>query len=417
MDISTDAKREIIQGILESDSISRSKILKDILAYLLECSINNTDPHEYDIASNVLHKEDYDPSIDTSVRVHLHKLRQILENYHFEEARYDSVYIGLPKGQYGLKFITRNKFDLLSLIMRDYYGKSRTALLLIFMLISVILLVINLKISSQQNLDGNQNNPFWSKTFTSERPIILALGDRFFYKELQSDTKRYNWVRDYKINSSEEFEIYESDHPSKELIHEEDVFFFSREVLWPLQYLLPSISSFQSEISFKLGSKLSYHDFNDNDVIYIGSIQAAGVLSSISSKLKIEYDPLSHQIIRHESPDSVTIFSYDADARDFHKDYSLVSKVPGPGSANLMMLTGSHASGITGVAKYITQIDSLKVIEQSFIDKYGYFPQNYQILFKISGFDRSAYTCNIVSLQELSISRETLWQEKSIANP
>ncbi len=126
---------------------------------------------------------------------------------------------------------------------------------------------------------------------------------------------------------------------------------------------------------------------------------------------------MSHQIINHESQDSVKIFSYDADARDFHRDYSLVSKVPGPGTANLLMITGSHASGIAAAAKYITRIDSYQLIKDSFIEKYGYFPENYQILFKITGFDRSAYTCDIVSLQEVSINREALWQDKITIKP
>jgi hypothetical protein len=73
------------------------------LKYVVKKSLegHESEVKEFTIASEVFgRKEDYDPRIDSLVRVQAARLRAKLEEYYESEGKEDRVYISLPKGHY-----------------------------------------------------------------------------------------------------------------------------------------------------------------------------------------------------------------------------------------------------------------------------------------------------------------------------
>ncbi len=101
------AQRKQIERIIGSDTFRKRDSLKRLLAYLADRTIDGKAESlkEYVVGVEVFHKpEGYDPQQDGSVRQHIGKLRQKLEEYYYSEGRTDSLRVELPKREFRLVF-------------------------------------------------------------------------------------------------------------------------------------------------------------------------------------------------------------------------------------------------------------------------------------------------------------------------
>ena len=100
-----------IERILHSRVFQGSETLCRLLGFLAEKSLE--EPHtvlkEYRIATEVLgRKDDFDPRLDSSVRVQATRLRSKLIEYALTEGAQDPMLVELPKGAYRLTFAAVN---------------------------------------------------------------------------------------------------------------------------------------------------------------------------------------------------------------------------------------------------------------------------------------------------------------------
>jgi hypothetical protein len=97
--------RQQVEKILHSGEFSGSELLRNLLSFLTEHSIDRpTEPvKEYELAVAVLGKrEGFDPRLDSAVRVHAARLRSKLAEYYMAAGQEDSLLIEVPKGSYHL---------------------------------------------------------------------------------------------------------------------------------------------------------------------------------------------------------------------------------------------------------------------------------------------------------------------------
>lgn len=97
--------RQQVEKILHSGEFSGSELLRNLLSFLTEHSIDRpAEPvKEYELAVAVLGKrEGFDPRLDSAVRVHAARLRSKLAEYYMSAGQEDSVLIEVPKGSYHL---------------------------------------------------------------------------------------------------------------------------------------------------------------------------------------------------------------------------------------------------------------------------------------------------------------------------
>jgi predicted ATPase len=99
------AVRQALQRILAHSPFDRSPVLSRFLACVVEHALANNAPplKEYAIGLDVFDRpENFDPRLDTIVRVQARRLRNALSLYYRKEGRHDSVRLKMPKGQYGV---------------------------------------------------------------------------------------------------------------------------------------------------------------------------------------------------------------------------------------------------------------------------------------------------------------------------
>ncbi len=96
-----------IERILGSQTFQGSASLRRLLQFLAEATSAPAGmaPGEYHIATTVLgRRDDFDPRVDSSVRVQMARLRSKLTEYFATEGAQDPVVVEIPKGEYRLVF-------------------------------------------------------------------------------------------------------------------------------------------------------------------------------------------------------------------------------------------------------------------------------------------------------------------------
>jgi hypothetical protein len=94
-----------IEKIANSSLLHGSESLCKLLRYLARNAVDHPGAHpkEYQIATEVFGRSaDFDPQIDSTVRVQVGRLRQKLHEYYSSEGVDDSILVDLPKGSYAL---------------------------------------------------------------------------------------------------------------------------------------------------------------------------------------------------------------------------------------------------------------------------------------------------------------------------
>jgi len=103
MELGKEQKIEQLEKVLHSRTLQNSENLRAFLRFVVEKTLADEDVQlkEYTIATEVFgRKSDYDPRIDSVVRVQAGRLRTKLQEYYTVEGKNDQIVIDLPKGHY-----------------------------------------------------------------------------------------------------------------------------------------------------------------------------------------------------------------------------------------------------------------------------------------------------------------------------
>jgi hypothetical protein len=104
-------REEQLSKIVRSKTLQHANALQRLLQYLGSKAIEDplAEIKEYTIGMDVFERgRDYDPKIDTIVRVQIHRLRSKLREYYEAEGPNDEIFVELPKGHYLPTFETRS---------------------------------------------------------------------------------------------------------------------------------------------------------------------------------------------------------------------------------------------------------------------------------------------------------------------
>src|SRR5271163_744833 len=102
---------EQINRLVSSHSLHGSESLCKLLRYLARHAVDHpgTPIKEFQIATEVFGRSaDFDPQLDSMVRVQAGRLRSKLTEYYSSDGIEDSVVVELPKGTYVLSFHQRD---------------------------------------------------------------------------------------------------------------------------------------------------------------------------------------------------------------------------------------------------------------------------------------------------------------------
>ncbi|MDZ7722283.1 MAG: hypothetical protein U5R06_05495 [candidate division KSB1 bacterium] len=84
-----------------------------------------------------------------------------------------------------------------------------------------------------------------------------------------------------------------------------------------------------------------------------------------------------------------------------HVDYCIVKKLPGPNHNTILLISSFSASGSRGAAKYLTRPESLSELTELFEKKYELFPDYFELVFKVSGYERSDLDTKVIEYRKV----------------
>lgn len=403
--VSEQIQKKLLEKILNSKEFAGSKIYASYLAYLVEASYTGKNLKEISIAMDFFGKDaNFNPGEDTIVRSHTYTLRKKLQNYYYDEGKEDKFRLKIPKGHYYVTFVpvSENLYHPKRIFL---LLAKRYQLLIILALCGFLLILwdhnrsIEKKLNTYQIID--KNDPVWKEYLQSKLPILIVLGDHFFFNEYSEKYKSSVDIRHGKINSLEDLELLKSQYPDN-TIRPTDEPYFPYHSIWSLPPILGILSSANQKPIMRKSSSISPQTLGEYNIIFLGSIKTMYVLRHTLSKSHFSFEILPHKI-RYSPPgmDSIQTFETRLHSAGPNEDLVLALKLPGPAKNSIFIIASYHSLGAPEISNYLTNASSLKNLEKQFQEKYGKVPQYFEILFRVTGIDKTAYSTEILICNEI----------------
>lgn len=400
-------QKECIEKILKSEEFSGSNIYQSYLTYLLEAKANQKNLKEITIAIEFFGKSsDFNPAEDAIVRSHTYNLRKKIETYYLKEGRNDKFRVKIPKGHYDVEIVpaSEERFSLKSGIIRLAHHK-------IWILITVILLFtcaaswirnnsLRNNLKKYQIID--KNDPIWRDYINSELPILIAVGDHFFFNEDNEMFDNLLAIRDGDINSLNDLENLRLKYPDRNL-RPADEPYFPYHSIWSLPKVLKLLYSVNQKPILRKASAISAQILDEYNIIYVGSIKTMYILRLTLSKSDFKFSISPHQI-KYEAPDSTSskLFKTSLHSAGLNEDLVLALKLPGPVGNSIFIIASFHSLGTPEIANYLIESTTREGFEQKFMDKFGKMPQYFEALFRVTGIDKTAYNTELLIFNKVS---------------
>lgn len=407
-------KISAMEKILASPAFAQAESYKNLLRYLFDYALKNIIPKETTIATEFFNKTaNFNPADDTTVRVHMFKLREKLTNYYQQEGKTDSVKLIIPKGHYEIIFVENRSPRGFLPNLKILFLKMNKAKVAISA--AIIFIVGATAYFSYQQAKRNKDiitrhDPIWSSFFSKSLPTAIALGDHFFFREYQQDLKHWRYIRDTQVNNGEDFEAYKKQlQINKTKLDYLEVAYFSTSNVLPMPYLIHLLSQYQPAPQLYRVSRITSDVLLNNNIIFIGNVVTLGYFNRLLKNSYFEIDP-RQRTIKQKIDNKITeysVTSYNA-LWEYHKDFALVIKAPGLNDNSVLILADFLGSGTKGAAKYLTTKTCLQELEANFKNKCQEVPPFFELLFEVECFKLESYKINLLHYAKLPPSEATI---------
>lgn len=356
-----------IERLVNSHTLHGSESLCKLLRYLADHAVKHpgTALKEYQIATEVFGRPaDFDPHLDSLVRVQAGRLRSKIAEYYSSEGIDDPIVVELPKGTYSLTFHAASAHTRPS--MRDLHEReaerpfsssnSRRPIVVLSVLLAlavagIIALLVN---RATANKATGQSVPsafkvFWQGFSAGPGPPWVIFSNGAFVGRPETGLRYFNPARDSRkaildhyTGVGEVLAVYDLDQVFTQL---------------------------HRAIRVKRGSLFSLDDAQNNNLIFVGSP---------AENLSLRDLPNTHQFIFqrptsgprkgdlaivnvHPQPDEPKMFLGSPSGEALTEDYAIVGLVPGMNlERSVLILAGTTTIGTQAAAEYVCRQDSLE---------------------------------------------------------
>ena len=359
-----------IDRLASSRVLHGSESLCRLLRYLAEHSLQNPGApiKEYQIATEVFGRPpDFDPHVDSAIRVQAGRLRLKLAEYYSSEGERDPILVELPKGSYTLTFHARSVAATATAVavQQPDPGRKRRRMLLNWAA-GVIALSILLAAAVAALVVKWQNHLRTDAVSSKVRPVPVAY--QTFWKQFVSGPSE-PWVvfsnaafvgrpetgMRYR-NPSEDSRALVLDHYTGVgevlAVHELDRVFHL----------------FRQEVRVKRGSLFSLDDAKNNDLIFVGSPAENLSLRDIPMSQQFAFQRLASGprkgdlavVNLHARAGELPYFIGSPSTAPLSEDYAVISLMKGLDPSNsVLILAGASTIGTQAAVEYVCHEDSL----------------------------------------------------------
>jgi hypothetical protein len=364
-----------IERLVGSHVLHGSESLCRLLQYLAKHAIENPGASlkEYQIATEVLGKPvDFDPQVDSAIRVQAGRLRTKLAEYYATEGAEDQIIVELPKGSYLLTRHARHSDNGHSAaVVRsgiavptvEPMSESRR-----WLVGAVFALVVAAGVIAAAWQAANGHKVSQPVTIKSDAGVMPPVFKQFWASFVNQPEDP--WV----VFSNAEFvgrpetgmRYFNASRDAHKLVW--DHYTGVGEVL-AVHSLDQVFGSLHRELRVKRGSLFSLDDAQNNSLIFVGSPSENLSLGELPSTKEFVFQrvrsgPRSGDLaIVNEHPQAGEAEQFLASPSDspLTEDYAVVAIVPGLNpSRSVVILAGTTTFGTEAAAEYVSRQDTLK---------------------------------------------------------
>jgi len=362
-----------VQRLVNSDVLHGSESLCRLLRYLAEHALEHPGVHlkEYQIATEVFGRPaDFDPQLDSTIRVQAGRLRSKLAAYYSSEGNEDAIVIEMPKGSYLLYFHQRSPVPTKTHIVpaeelseperpaRKAPSTWAAAVIVLASLLAVALIAI-VSLSGSRNtaqagkLSQGETAPavyqkFWQAFLSGPEEPWVVFSNGAFVGRPETGMRYFDPARD-----------------SRDMIL--DHYTGVGEVL-AVHTLDRVFEPMRRELRVKRGSLFSLDDAKNNDLIFVGSPAENLTLREIPNTQQFIFQRLGSgprkgdlAIINvHPQPGEPPDFLGSPANAPLSEDYSVIALVRGLNpERSIMILAGTTTIGTQAAVEYVCDQNTL----------------------------------------------------------
>ena len=360
MILEVEASSAQIQRILQSKALRTSEVHRNLLNYLAEKSLAGESDglKEYTVGLDVFGKpSSYDPRQESTVRMHVARLRQKLSEYYRTEGVDDPIIVDLPKGGFRVTFEPRpadaeppaNDVVPAPADRRHYWYELGLAVALV-LAIGIALYFGNrlrqVQEASTQTSDWTPElRQLWEPLISANRPLILAVS-----------TARPST----------------GTGPASGLVRLGEFFGVRR-----------------TRVQVLSGDQIEAPEVAMGNVVWVGSVKDNRQMQAMFAgrPFAMEADGI-HNLQPRAGEPALIADRPQSDPQDTEESYALISRVPGLyGNGEVLYLSGNRAASITGGVNAFTDAAFAKTLVEKLRDASGKVPRYYQVVLKVRSMD------------------------------
>src|SRR5437588_2067825 len=365
---------EQIEKLLTSRTLHGSESLCKLLRYLADHSVDHpgASPKEYQIATEVFgRQQDFDPHVDSMVRVQAGRLRTKLAEYYASEGAEDTIQVEMPKGTYALTFharasaASRNNGGITSEGHRvsannvEFPRRWFTAFVVLSIVLTAVAAVATDRLLARRAVEAHPASEgaevpvalrvFWKGFLTGPQEPWVIFSNAAFVGRPYIGMRYYNRAKD---------------SGAAILDHYTGV----GEVL--AVHALDSVfGSLHQQIRVKRGSLFSLDDAKNNDLIFIGSPSENLILLELPNTQEFNFKQITSgprtgtmEIINfHPESGEPKEFLPTLPDETLTEDYSIIALKRGLNPAHsVLILAGATTIGTQAAVEYVCQQNSLE---------------------------------------------------------
>ena len=372
----TDRAQQLAQleKLLASHALHGSESLCKLLEYLANHSLDHpgVSPKEYQIATEVFGRQkDFDPHLDSMVRVQAGRLRAKLAEYYTSEGVDDQFVLEMPKGSYGLTFHQRTRETGRNHANTSHEapnnlqvsGRTSRALIVAVIALSVVLAsavavatdrLLNRRSAESRVASDGRPAPvafhlFWRGFLTGPQEPWVIFSNAAFVGRPYTGMRYYNRARD---------------SGAAILDHYTGV----GEVL-AVHALDTVLAELHQPIRVKRGSLFSLDDAKNNDLIFIGSPSENLTLLELPNIQEFAFKQITSGP-RTGTMEIINLHPESGEPKEFFpsppdetltEDYSVIALKRGLNPVHsVLILAGATTIGTQAAVEYVCQQNSLE---------------------------------------------------------
>lgn len=366
MVLELEASSAQIQRILQSKAFRTSEVHRNLLSYLAEKSLSGDADSlkEYTVGLDVFAKPaSYDPRQESTVRMHVARLRQKLSDYYRTEGVDDPIVVDLPKGGFRVVFETKQSAAVVAEPQEttvEPAGPARPARYWFEVVLVAALLVaagtaiyFGMKLWQVQNskpAGSAQVTPelreLWEPLIDSNRPLIVAVS-----------TAR----------------------PEASSVGAASSLFRLGEFLGSLKTNIQVLQSDQIEAP----------EVAMGNVVFLGRMVENRQMQAMSEGRPFVLDAAGiHNTQPLAGEPALFADKLPGDPSDTEESYALISRVPGLyGNGQVLYLSGNRVASITGGVQAFTDSQFAQNLVAKMKNAHGKLPSFYQVVLRVRSMD------------------------------